>query len=71
MDIPELDGGGRRTLESDRSGLPEEAEGLPEAFGHGNRMTDETPCPGSDERKGAEAGTAPALRGIAISKPIV
>ena len=70
MDIPELDGGGRRTLESDRSGLPEEAEGLPEAFGHGNRMTDKTPCPGSGERK-TEAGTAPDLRGIAINKPIV
>jgi hypothetical protein len=45
MDIPELDGGGRRALESDHQRLPEEAEGLPEAFRHGNQMKDETPCP--------------------------
>jgi len=41
MDVPELDGGGRRALESDCQRLPEEAEGLPEAFRHGNQMKDE------------------------------
>jgi hypothetical protein len=70
MDIPELDGGGRRTLESDHQRLPEEAEGLPEAFRHGNQMRDEIPAR-EGCRKGTEAGTAPDLRGIAIRKPIV
>jgi hypothetical protein len=67
MDIP--DGGGRRALESDHQRLPAEAEGLPEAFRHGNQMKDEILT-----RRGARKALKRArrlIRGIAIRKPIV
>ena len=57
-------------MDSDRWRLPEEAEGLPEAFRHGNQMKDET-LARSGRTKSLQAGHGAASEGIAIGKPIV